>query len=124
MPSILNWSVNAQVGGGPSVSVANSFLAEAYAVIEVAVDGASNATEAFQAAPTDELDFMFITASQYDPDDLEFVLGGETVALDQPQLYVGAGMLSRFGSDMSDITVNNALADPVTVSVLVGRAAS
>lgn len=124
MPSIVNWSVEVDVGGGPSVSAASSFLAEAYAVVEITADGGNSVTEAFQAAPVGELEFIFITATRYADADLEFVLGGETVALDQPQLYSGAGMLSRFAADVSDITVNNDLADSVTVSVLVGRAAS
>ena len=126
MPSIVNWSIDAAVGGGPAMAVANSFLAEAYSVVEVVVDGADAATEPFQAGTIDEVTLMLITSSHYDADDLSFTLNGIEVALDQPQLYLGAGMLSRFGAgaDVSEITVTNDLADQVTVTVLIGRAAS
>lgn len=124
MPSIVNWSVKAAIGGGPALSAVNSFLAEAYAVIEVAVDSNDSETEPFQAGTVDQMSLMLVTSNRYDVDDLSFSLGGETVALDQPQLYAGTGMLSRFGADVSEITVTNDLTDPVTVTVLVGRAAS
>lgn len=124
MPSIVNWSVDVAVGGGPAFAASNSFLAEAYSVVEVAAGAGESTTEPFQAGTIDQLSVLLITSNRYASADLSITLGGETLTLDQPQLYTGAGMLSRFAADVSEITVTNDLADPVTVTVLVGRATS
>ncbi len=124
MPSVVNWSIEASIGGGPDLSLSNSFLAEAYSLVEVTVQGGDSATEPFEAAPTADVSLLLISATHYAPTDLTVTLGGVDMALDQPQMHVGAGMLSRFGADISEVTVTNDLADPVTVRLLVGRAAS
>ena len=123
MPSTVQWSIDVAVGGGPSLAATSSFLADAYAVVEVVAPATGSATEPFQAGTIAELSLVMIAASHYDPEDLTFTLGGETVALDGPQLYVGAGMLGRFGADVAEITVDNDLEVDVTVTVLVGRRA-
>lgn len=124
MPSVVNWSIETSIGGGPALTVSNSFLAEAYSVVEVTADGGGGSeTEPFEAADSTDIALLFISATNYDPADVRVTLGGVTLNLDQPQLHVGAGMLSRFATDISDVTVDNDLADPVTVTLIVGRAA-
>jgi hypothetical protein len=119
---IVNWSVSMAIGGGPSVKATSALTAEAYSVIEVAVDGGAAVAEPFSATDASDLDFILITSTHYDENDLEYTLGGETIALDEPQLFAGSGMLSRFADDVTEINVDNSLADRVTVTVLVGRA--
>lgn len=123
MPSTVQWSIGVRVGEGPTEASASSFLADAYALVEIVAPASGSATESFQAGTIADLSLMSVSASQYDDTDLTFTLGGETVVLDQPQLYVGAGMLGRFGADVAEITVDNGLADDVTVAVLVARRA-
>lgn len=122
--STVNWSIELAIGGGPSIKATSSLLAEAYSVVEVAVDGGADATEPFAAADASDLDFIFIASTHYDANDLEYTLGGQTIALDEPQLFAGSGMLSRFADNVTEINVDNQLADKVTVTVLVGRAES
>jgi hypothetical protein len=119
MPSTVQWSIEVAVAGGPVVEASSSFHADAYAVHEVTAAAGGSATEPFVAAPVDDVDVLMITASQYHPSDLTYTLGGEVVVLDQPQLYVGAGQLGRFGADLSEITVDNGLGDDVTVMAIV-----
>lgn len=121
MPSMMNTAVGVTVAGGPSYSVVHSLLAGGYSVLEVQADAGDSASFPFQPGTVDGIGLMLITSSRYDPDDLTYELAGETIALDGPQLFTGAGMLSRFGADPDTITVNNDLTEPVRVTVLVGR---
>lgn len=122
-PSIVRWSSAAQVQGGPAQSTSSSFLADAYSVVEVIATAGGDTTEAFQAGSIADLSLVMIRSSEYHPTDLTYTLGGQEVALDLPQLFVGAGMLSRFADPLSEITVTNNLADDVRVTVLVARSA-
>ena len=119
MPSTVHWSIEVAVVGGPVLEASSSFLADAYAVHEVVAAAGEAATEPFVAAPVDDVGVLMITASQYHATDLTYTLGGETVVLDEPQLFIGAGQLGRFGADLSEITVDNGLGDDVTVMAIV-----
>lgn len=123
MPSTVHWAIEVNVDGGPASSISSSFLADGYSVAEVATPAGDSVTTTFEAAPVGDVDLVLIVASQYHPTDLTYTLGGATVALDAPQLFVGAGQLGRFGADLSDITVDNDLGDDVTVTALAVRRA-
>ena len=123
MPAQMQWSIEVKVGGGPELTLSNSFVPAAYSVVEFEVDGGESETVPVQPGAREDVQLLLISASRYADADLEYELGGETIALDAPQLFTGGGMLGFFSSDPKEITVNNDLADPVTVTILVGRTA-
>jgi hypothetical protein len=125
MAEKIRWSIDVRVDGGPAMTAAPSKSIGAYDKLQLTVPAADNGTSGegsalIQPGTTEQVALLMITASRYSDADLSYELGGETVALDGPQLYTG-NMLSLFGSDPQEIEVINDLDTPVTISVLVGR---
>lgn len=129
MPDVIRWSAEVTVPDGPTVSMTSSFVAAGHDVTE-ATAAADNTAVPIPIAPGtwDEVALIAITATRYDAA-VTYDLGEVTgVALDGPQLFVGAGMLSVLHDPdadppvvVADLNVTNNSDDPVTVTVVVGR---
>lgn len=126
MPETIRSLIDVRVDGGPTLGAAPSMQVTAYDKLSVTVPAVDSgtpgtATAALQPGTAAQVRLLLVVASRYHTTDLEYELGGETIALDGPQLFTGSGMLSLFGSDPDTMTITNNLDTPVTVSVLVGR---
>lgn len=128
MPETVRSQIAVRVAGGPSLGVAVSKIVAGYDKLSVTVPAfdaetstAGTVSVALQPAPSEHVEMLVIAANRYDDSDLSYQLGGEELQLDGPQLFVGSGMMSLFGSDLETIQLSNRMNTPVTVSVLVAR---
>jgi hypothetical protein len=124
MSETIRWSVQVRVDRGPAVSVAPAVTVDAYDKLELSVPAGATRTAAVQPGTAAQVELLLVTSSRYHDADLSYELGGETILLDGPQLFTGAGMLSLFGADPTSMEVTNGLDEDVTVTVLVARSAA
>lgn len=131
----INWSLNAQVAGGPKVAATNTLEVEGYDAIEVKVgkhvttpmpaDG--TAVVELQPLGADKVKLLIITSSVYK--DLTYTVdgtgGASNVKLDAQQVFIGEGAVRLLGANgPKKITFTNAGTDDALVQILVGRKAS
>jgi len=118
---------NAAVQGGPVVDGSGPVTVEAYSKINVTIAAAAADVEVeVQPTAADRVNLLVITAGAYSAD-LTYKVGANTgtpVALDAPQFFNGAGMMSMLEADPNSLFFSNAGAEDVPVTILVGRDAT
>jgi hypothetical protein len=123
MSKKINYSIGVDVTLGPKLSAALTADVEAYDKINLVVD--KNAAPLVQLQPNGagKVTLILLTASKYDPL-LTYQPDGmaNPIPLQAPLFLVGVGNVSLIGLAQK-LTVKNGTADPVTVEILVGRAA-
>lgn len=147
MPDKLTWSVNVQISGGPSISVAQTLDVTAYDKIEVAVPGEDKANAAEPASsaanlaaltavtvdiqPTADatrIQAIAISSDTFHEDLIYSVTGGvENVSLDAAHLLVGEGAITSFlAASPETLVFRNGLGvgNDAVVTILVGRHAT
>ena len=130
MPTTIQCTLKAAVDGGPRSVVNHAVEVDAYDRVDATIEAGDEVELAVQpSGSTDDVHLLFITASAYS-DDVTYDVGdgsgqAETdVKLDGPQLFLGTGATGVLGAAPDTLTVDNGGADPVTVSILVGRVAT
>lgn len=126
----INWQFQAAVQGGPAIAVNTPALSvAAYDVVQEAIDAGQSGTLPVPPVgdPKDVL-LLVLISDHYDsdPTKLSFDIGTSTTdnRFDGPLLLVGSGavgLLSSGGSLPSSLKVNNNLAGPINVQLMVGR---
>ncbi len=118
----IRWSTTVQVDDTTEASLSREITAEALDSISISVADAVVNFE-IEVQPGNSFDFLLIRADQYSTD-LQYRVndvGNPAIALDQPQLFAGAGALSIFGAAPNRLFVSNATGAAVTIQVFVGR---
>lgn len=140
----LNWAFNLTIDGKLNIPVAPPEVAvTAYDVIRVDVPAATDpppgsapgtplvpATASVDVQPSTAADRVLaflVTADKYDAK-LSFAVpagtGTKAVALDGPQLFLGAGMVSALANPFPQkVTFTNTKKEPFAVTLFVGRRA-
>lgn len=131
MPESIIWTLNVQIAGGPTQSVARLLTVDAYDVINVNIDAApapgqtTDQAIVVQPAAQGEVEFLMITSSAYDAD-LTYTQGGANdpeVALEGPHVLPAASLVALLGPTPQSLTFSNPLMQRITISILVGRQA-
>jgi len=116
----LSWNYVVQAVGGPSLSAAGEMEVDAYDKLAITV--ADNASQQVDLVPNAKAALLIInpeTASA----DLSYKVGGNDIALDGPQVFIGSGAVALLGGATSLTFTNHTGADAV-IEILVGRDAT
>jgi hypothetical protein len=127
MAVTINWTLNAQVLGGPRFPGSGSMNVEAYDVIDITLAaGAAGTQIEVQPGGAGQVTFLMITADPYASADLSYTInGGATdIALDSPQLFIGSGVAALFGGAPQTLELTNGTSDDTAIRILVGRDAT
>jgi hypothetical protein len=126
----INWALNVQVDGGPTISAADSIEVDAYDSIEVTVPKKTNGTDGkatvnVQPGGAADVLFLLIKANTYANAPLSYKVDGGTksVKLDSQQTLIGAGATSLLDGAPTKLIFSNAGAADASVRILVGRKA-
>lgn len=120
MSESINWTLNVQVVGGPKVSASDVVKVGAYDKIE-AVIKANEANKTVEVQPSDTVEFLLITASNYEKLSYKVDAAAKDIQLNAPQLLVGSGAVKLLGDTQKQFTIKNDNDKDVTVYILVGR---
>lgn len=129
MAEKINWTLSAQVVGGPSISVSDALTVDAYDKIGVTVAGAESETVEIQPGDEGRVQFLLINlaATEQFGDDLTFKVNDTAteVKMDGPQMLIGDGAVGLLQEPPNTLTFTNRLTPPrdVDVQILVGRKA-
>ena len=123
MAEQIEWSFNARLVDGPSISYSGKFDVEAYDKFEIEIDASAGPAvdKAVDVQPGGGVQFLLITASAYDPPLTYEVDGGATHDLDAPVALVGSGAVNAFSATQNQIEFHNVHTEARTVEMLVGR---
>ncbi|HVK39997.1 MAG TPA: hypothetical protein VNA88_15805 [Candidatus Kapabacteria bacterium] len=126
MPSTINWTLNAQVVGGPKVITSDSTPVEAYDFINVTIPSSPDTVEVEVQPSAGRVTFLMITSDIYHESDLSYTVDAETtvIRMDSPQLFVGAGIMALFGGGPGSLIFTNTTNEPANIRILVGRDAT
>jgi hypothetical protein len=126
MPSSINWTLSAQVVGGPKVIASGPTVAEAYDFIDVTIPNSPDTVEVEVQPSSGRVTFLMITSDNYHESDISYTVDAETtvIRLDSPQLFVGAGVMALFGGGPGSLIFTNTTNDPANIRILVGRDAT
>jgi signal peptidase I len=135
----INVALNVQVQGELQIPIPPVFMnVEAYDKIEVNVPASgSDVTVNLQpGVPPGAVSFLLIKSSVYNSGDaikLTYTVGGKDIPFDQPQVYLGTGVISLLG-DIKTIKFSNKSEKPADkkdekkndalIEILVGRKAT
>lgn len=130
-----NWTMQLRIDGGPAISVANQVTVDAYD--KVSIDLVQGTTRTIQVQPAAGLArYLVIIASAYDdPNDaqakvsLKFAKSdgsaiGADVRLDDALVLTGQAALASIAQGWTGLTFTSTFSNPITVNVLVCRAAA
>jgi hypothetical protein len=126
----INWALNVQVDGGPSLAASDAIEVDAYDIIEVNVPKQNNGTDGkatVKVAPGGAADvlFLLIKSDVYKNAPVSYKVDGgtKTVKLDSQQTLIGAGATGLLEAAPNKLVfTNNGQAD-ANVRILVGRKA-
>lgn len=126
------WTLDVQVAGGPKQSLAQAITVDAYDVININIPAADGGTPtqtkvaAVQPSASGKVQFLLITSTAYDATGklVYYVDAAKKIDLGAPQVLIGAKVTDLLGAPLQNITVENQLLQPVSVSLLVGRNAT
>lgn len=126
MPSTINWTLSAQVVGGPKILASDSSEAEAYDVINVTIPNSPDTVEVEVQPSSGRVTFLMITSDNYHESDISYTVDASptVIQLDAPQLFVGAGIMALLGGGPGSLTFTNSTNDPANIRILVGRDAT
>ena len=126
MPSTINWTLTAQVLGGPKITTSDATDAEAYDMINVTIPSGPDPVEVEVQPSSGRVTFLMITSDRYHESDLSYTVdaGTTVIRLDSPQLVVGAGIMALFGGGPGSLNITNDTSEPANIRILVGRDAT
>jgi hypothetical protein len=126
----VGWLMNVQVTDGPKLPAAGKLEVDAYDVIRVQVpDGAAAMEVEIQPGSENAVQLLMLHASKFTTDLSYSVNAAKTkatdrFALDGPHLMVGSGAMAMFGAAPASLYFYNSDADPIDMTILVGRDAT
>lgn len=126
MTESINWSLNAQIVGGPKIMASDTEEIEAYDKIEVTIEnGAIDKVVEIQPGGADKVQFLVIKSEKYS-DDLTYKVNSLTdiIKLDALHVFIGTGAVGLLKETPKKLSFTNGLIDPVSVEILVGRMAT
>ena len=127
MAEEIKYSLSFQVVGSTTMPVSGKIEPEAYSKIQVEVPAAaSDLAVNLQPSGTKLADFLLIKASKYGTD-LTYKVnssGATPIVLDGPHVFIGNGAVAILDSDPTQLLFSNALAEDVTIDILLGRDAT
>jgi hypothetical protein len=131
MATSMTATIKIQVSGGITSSVSHTVTPlDAFDRITVTVPAGAAGNPAslpveVQPGGDDQVQFLLVTASVYDPKLTYSVDGGAAdVVLDAPHLLLGTGAVGLLDSAPGKLTFKNELEEDVAVEILVGRKAT
>jgi hypothetical protein len=123
----IDWTISAQVAGGPRVMASDSLAVEAYDKIEVTVPKNGSITVDLQPSNADHVYFLLIRAADksmysnlsHKPEDAPGAIN-----LDAPLILIGNGAITLLTSTKKIEFFNSSTSDDAALSILVGRKAA
>lgn len=136
MAEKVSWTMQLRIDGGPAISAANQVTVDAYD--KASIDLTKGVAKTIQVQPAPGLaQYLVITASAYsDPKDdkanvsFKFAkidgtaISSKDIQLDDALVVTGQAALASIAQDWTGLTFKSTFADPITVNVLVCRAAA
>ena len=126
MTESINWSLNAQVIGGPKVMASDTKEIEAYDKIEVTIEAETTDKQVeIQPGGAGRVQFLLIKSDTYS-EDLTYKVNDLTkiIKLDALQVFIGNGAVELLTEPPEKLVFTNDLTTPVSIEVLVGRMAT
>ncbi len=135
MAEKVSWTMQIRIDGGPAISAANQVTVDAYDKASLDLTKGVAKTIQVQQAPG-LAQYLVITASAYsDPNDTNAKLSfkfakidgsaiGKDIQLHDALVVTGQSALASIAQDWTGLTFTSTFADPITVNVLVCRAAA
>ena len=126
MTESINWSLNAQVIGGPKVMASDTKEIEAYDKIEVTIEAETADKEVeIQPGGADRVKFMLIKSDTYS-EDLTYKVNDLTkiIKLDALHVFIGNGAVELLTQPPEKLVFTNDLTTPVSIEILVCRMAT
>lgn len=121
----INVELNIQIPGGSQITSSTAMEVDAYDFIQATVKPSKTVNIDVQPAETTKVSLLAIKSSWYGAD-LKYGTSNADIQLDQPQLYLGAGVI-KLGNDVKKLQFKNETtgdkAKDATVEILVGRKA-
>lgn len=126
MTESINWSLNAQIVGGPKIMASDTKEIEAYDKIEVTIE-AETADKQVEIQPggAGRVQFLLIKSDTYS-EDLTYKVNELTniIKLDALQVFIGNGAVELLTQSPENLMFTNDLTTPVSIEILVGRMAT
>ncbi len=128
MTESINWSLNAQVSGGPKVMASDTKEIEAYDKIKVTIEAETADKEVdIQPGGAGKVQFLLIKSDTYSSDieKLTYTVNERTttIELDALQVFIGNGAVELLIETPKKLVFTNNLQTPVSIEILVGRMA-
>ena len=126
MTESINWSLNAQIVGGPKIMASDTEEIEAYDKIEVTIENDAIDKEVeIQPGGVDKVQFLVIKSEKYG-EDLTYKVNSLTdiIKLDALHVFIGTGAVGLLKETPKKLLFTNGLPDSVSVEILVGRMAT
>lgn len=126
MTESINWSLNAQVSGGPKVMASDTKEIEAYDKIEVTIEAETTDKQVeIQPGGAGRVQFLLIKSDTYS-EDLTYKVNDLTkiIKLDALQVFIGNGAVELLTEPPEKLVFTNDLTTPVSIEILVGRMAT
>ena len=126
MTESINWSLNAQIVGGPKMMASDTEEIEAYDKIEVTIENDAIDKEVeIQPGGVDKVQFLVIKSEKYG-EDLTYKVNSLTdiIKLDALHVFIGTGAVGLLKETPKKLLFTNGLPDSVSVEILVGRMAT
>jgi len=132
MTESINWSLNAQIVGGPKVMASATKEIEAYDKIEVTIEADTTDKEVeIQPGGAGKVLFLLIKSDTYsnDSSDVEKLTYKvneltTTIELDALHVFIGNGAVLLLTEPPEKLVFTNKLLTPVSIEILVGRMAT
>ena len=126
MTESINWSLNAQVSGGPKVMASDTKEIEAYDKIKVTIEAETTDKDVeIQPGGAGKVQFLLIRSDTYS-EDLTYKVNELTtiIKLDALQVFIGNGAVELLTEPPEKLVFTNDLTTPVSIEILVGRMAT
>lgn len=126
----VGWTMSVQVTDGPKLPAAGKFEVDAYDVIRVEVPAGAKGMEVeIQPGAMSAVQLLMLHASKFTTDlsySVNAAIGtaADRFSLDGPHLLVGSGAMAMLGASPRSLFFYNGDADPIYLTILVGRDAT
>jgi hypothetical protein len=127
MSEKINWTLNVQVVEGPTISMSQTMIVDAYDKIEVIVsDGSADEDIEIQPGGAGQVQFLMIRSDKYDSHLTYKVNAADAkpIILDALQVLVGDGAIGLLGAAPEKLFFSNGTGVNATIEILVGRKAT
>lgn len=126
MTEKINWTINAQVVGGPRIQEVKELEIEAYDKITVTIEAQENDKAVdIQPGGAGQVRFLMLTSSRYEDVTYKVNTGTSVVNLDAPLFLVGEGAVGLLSPALKTLVfTNDHASEDVSIQVLVGRDAT